>query len=99
MNRKIKVVSVCGSGTVSSSMVSQKIKELLKKHGYKAEAVEVNPQGLDLVANSGDIDLIFHTCPVKKDYGVPKINATGFLTGINEDKIEEEMLNAIEKLK
>ena len=98
MNRKIKVASVCGSGTVSSSMVSQKITEILKNNGYKVEAVEVNPQGLDFIVGSGGIDMICHTCPIKKDYGIPKINSTGFLTGINESKIEEEILKVAKTL-
>lgn len=98
MKRKIKVASVCGSGTVSSSMVSQKIMNILKENGYQAEALEVNPSGMDMIAGSGDIDMICHTCPLKKDYGIPKINATGFLTGIGEENIAKQILEIAEKL-
>lgn len=99
MSRRIKVASVCGSGTVSSSMVSQKIIDILKSAGYQVEAVEVNPSGMDMIAESGDVDMICHTCPLKKDYGIPKINATGFLTGIGEDSIAEQILEVAKNIK
>ena len=98
MRKKIRVASVCGSGTVSSSMVSQKILSILKSNGYQAEALEVNPSGMDMIAGSGDVDMICHTCPLKKDYGIPKINATGFLTGIGEDKIASQILEIAAEL-
>ncbi|MGO3792423.1 MAG: hypothetical protein ACTJG1_13320 [Enterococcus gilvus] len=37
MMTEIKVLSVCGSGTVSSAMVGERIVELLEEHGYEAE--------------------------------------------------------------
>ena len=32
---EIKILSVCGSGTVSSAMVGERIVELLEEHGYE----------------------------------------------------------------
>ena len=41
---EIKILSVCGSGTVSSAMVGERIVELLEEYGYEVEIQEVNQE-------------------------------------------------------
>ena len=96
--RPVKILSVCGSGTVSSAMVASKLQDVLTEHGYKMEATEVAPGGVELAVGSGSYDLIAYTSPVEDRYGIPVLNATGFLVGINEDEFVEELLNAVSKL-
>ena len=44
--RAIKVLSVCGSGTVSSAMLSSKLADIFEEKGYEMEATEVSPGGV-----------------------------------------------------
>ena len=88
--RAIKVLSVCGSGTVSSAMLSSKLEDVFAEKGYDMEATEVSPGGV--------YDMIVYTSPVEGDYGVPILNATGFLVGINEEEFIEELMQVVEKL-
>ncbi len=96
--RAVKVLLVCGSGTVSSAMLSSKLEDVLAEHGYKMESTEVAPGGVELAVANGGYDLIAYTSPVDDIYGIPVLNATGFLVGINEDEFVEELLAVLSKL-
>ena len=92
---KINVLSVCGSGTVTSSMLSAKIKEHLGQLGFNVNATEVNPGGIETALGSGSFDFIAYTCPIKDVYGVPIVSAMGFLTGFGEEEFIEEVLTIL----
>ena len=96
--KKINIISVCGSGTVTSSMIANKVKDLLADHGYRATTVEVNPGGVEGQLSSGRWDLIVHTSPLKGKYEIPTINAVGFLTGMDEEGFIKELLSTVNSL-
>lgn len=93
----IKVLSVCGSGTVSSAMVGERIIELLEEHGYEVEIQEVNPGMVKGAVSNGDIDLVAFTSPIDPAdaEGIPQINSVGLLTGLDEDTFLEGALAAL----
>lgn len=97
--RPVRIITVCGSGTVSSSMIAEKLKDTLGDQGYKVETAEVNPGGIDFAVQGGKYDLIAYTSPIQGDYGIPAINAVGFLTGFDEESFIEQVLEVIEKIK
>ena len=97
--RPVRILSVCGSGTVSSAMLTSKLTDALEEKGYEVEATEVAPGGVALAVQSGHYDLIAYTSPVEDIYGIPVLNATGFLVGINEDEFLEELFEVVENLK
>ena len=92
---KVNVLSVCGSGTVTSSMLSAKIKEHLSQHGYQVAAVEANPGGIESALGTGKFDFIAYTCPIKDVYNIPIVSAMGFLTGFGEEEFMEEVLGIL----
>ena len=96
---KIKVLSVCGSGTVSSAMVGERIVELLEEHGYEVVIDEVNPGMVRGAVANGDVDLVAFTSPIDPDdaKGIPQINSVGLLTGLDEETFTEEALAALKK--
>ncbi|EOH88397.1 hypothetical protein [Enterococcus pallens] len=96
--RTLNIVSVCGSGTVTSSMIANKVKDLLEDNGFNAKTVEVNPGGVDGVLSSGTFDMIVHTSPLISTYEIPTINAVGFLTGMGEEEFIEELLETAKDL-
>ena len=96
--RSLKIISVCGSGTVTSSMIANKVKDLLDDNGISATTVEVNPGGVDQLVVSGSYDLIVHTSPLLSTYNIPTINAVGFLTGMEEEEFIEELLKTAKEL-
>ncbi|MCB5950476.1 PTS sugar transporter subunit IIB [Enterococcus sp. BWT-B8] len=96
--KRINVISVCGSGTVTSSMVAGKVKDFLEDNGYKAKTVEVNPGGVENELASGQWDVIVHTSPLKGTYSIPTINSVGLLTGMEEEEFYEELLETVKSL-
>lgn len=98
MVKRLNVISVCGSGTVTSSMVAGKVRDFLDEHGIKTKTVEVNPGGVEDQLSSGSWDLIVHTSPLKGKYDLPTINAVGLLSGMGEEEFFDELLETSEKL-
>ncbi|GEN88519.1 PTS sugar transporter subunit IIB [Oceanobacillus sp. FSL W8-0428] len=98
MKKSINVLSVCGSGTVTSSMIAGKVTDILKENGYNAKTTETNPNGVESELSNGSWDIIVHTSPLKSTYNVPSINAVGLLTGMDEEGFIEELLDAVSKL-
>lgn len=96
--RAIKILSVCGSGTCSSAMLSSKLADVLEERGYDMEATEVAPGGVAIAVQSGEYDLIAYTSPVDDIYNIPVLNATGFLVGLNEDEFVEELMEVVGRL-
>lgn len=96
--KKLNVISVCGSGTVTSTMVANKVKDFLEENGYRAQTVEVNPGGVEGQLASGTWDVIVHTSPLKGKYEVPTINSVGLLTGMGEEEFFEELLATANKI-
>ncbi len=96
--KTINIISVCGSGTVTSSMVANKVKDFLSDNGIKAKTVEVNPGGVDGQLSSGSWDIIVHTSPLKGKYDIPTINSVGLLTGMGEEEFFEELLDTAKKI-
>lgn len=93
------VLSVCGSGTVTSSMVADKLKETLEEKGYRITTTEARPTEALQLAQGGTFDFITYTSPLPDgDYGVPIVNAIGFLTGFGDDEFLEEIDQVLDEL-
>lgn len=95
----VNILSVCGSGTVTSSMVAAKLKEKLGDKGYSVTTTEARPTEALNLAQSGRFDVLTHTSPLPSgDYGIPTINAFACITGIGEDQFIEQVVEAIKSI-
>ncbi len=95
MGKQVKILCVCGSGTVSSSMVANKLKEKLADYGFDVQAVECSPNSAETTLAAGGFALMACVSPVYQDFGVPKVNAVGMLTGLSEDQVLEDCLKIL----
>ena len=90
----VNILSVCGSGTVTSSMVAAKLKEKLGERGYSVSTTEA----LNL-ATSGRFDILTHTSPLPDgDYTIPTVNAFACITGMGEDQFFEDVVAALKSV-
>ena len=97
--KSVNILSICGSGTVTSSMVAAKLKDRLSEHGYQVSATEAKPTEALNLAQSKRFDIIAHTSPLPKgDYGIPCVNAFACITGMGEDKFFEDFLKALQSI-
>ena len=96
MAKQVKILCVCGSGTVSSAMVANKLKEKLA--GFDVNAVECSPTSAETALAGGGFALMACVSPVYEDFGIPKVNAVGMLTGLSEDQVIRDCLEILNKL-
>ena len=93
MAKTLKVLAVCGSGVVSSSMVVTQIREKLAEHDIKIETFELMPQMVKSQIERSGADLVVATTKVPGDIHVPIINAVALLSGIGKDKFFDELVS------
>lgn len=91
------VVTVCGSGVVTSSMIALKIKEQLKDRGWDATMYEASPVSMASVIAGKDIDVMVCASPVTEDFGIPKVKGIGMVTGMGEEKVMNEIVAVLEE--
>ncbi|MBR5755838.1 MAG: PTS fructose transporter subunit IIB [Erysipelotrichaceae bacterium] len=91
------VVTVCGSGVVTSSMIALKIKDQLREKGWDATMFEASPVSLSSVITGKDIDVIVCASPVTEDVGIPKVKGMGMVTGMGEEKVINEIIAVLEE--
>ncbi|WP_459502483.1 PTS sugar transporter subunit IIB [Bacillus sp. C1] len=93
--RTFHILTVCGSGTVSSTMVSEKLKEALSEDYITITTTEVKPTQVEQFLEERQYDFIAYTTPIPQNLSIPTINAVGFLTGFDEESFLEEVRHVI----
>ena len=96
--RKINILGVCGSGTVSSTMLAAKVESILEEMDIRVNAVGVMPQMVQEYVDRGGVDLLVTTSPIPGDIKVPVIKGVPLLTGIGEEECIEEIISAVNKI-
>ncbi len=89
--QKLTVLAVCGSGVVSSSMVEQKLKDILKSVA-SVEVIGTLPTAVKDYVDRGGVDFVVTTSPLPNGINVPVVKGVALLTGIGEDAVIEEIL-------
>lgn len=93
MSKEIKILSVCGSGTVTSSMVANMLIDMFTEEGYSVKAVETMPSEMETICAREKFDLIAHASPISDNYGIPALSSIGLITGMGVDEFKEKALN------
>lgn len=88
-----KVYVACGGAVATSTVAAERIRELLKDNGINADVQQCRISELD--SKKDDADLFVTTARVTKDYDVPVVHGVSFVTGINMEKTEEEIVNIL----
>ena len=95
MSTRIKILSICGSGVVTSNMLASKMKDMFKEKGYDVATVEANPSEVEGYVMREEFDFIAYSSPVGDTHGVPALNAISLITGVGEDKFVEDALKIL----
>lgn len=94
MEKRKRILIVCGTGIATSTMVHSKLEALLKKNGIQADIRRAMTS--EARNASRDVDLIIATTQVP-DVKVPVLNGVPYITGIGIQKLEEEILAFLKK--
>lgn len=91
---KKKIIVACGGAIATSTVAANKIKELLKVNGIDEEVKQTRITELE--SEKEGADLIVTTAKVKKDFGIPTIHGVAFISGIGIEKLEQQILSALQ---
>ena len=93
-SKTIKLLTVCGSGIVTSSMLANRLKEMFEDEGYDVTAMESNPSEMATYIERDHYDLVAYASPINEEdlHGVPALPAIGLITGRGEDEFMEQAL-------
>ena len=98
-NKEVKILTVCGSGIVTSSMIANTITEMLEDEGYEVEAMESNPTEMPNYLMRSNYDFVAYASPIDEDdlNGTPALSAIGLITGQGVDEFKEQVLDILKK--
>lgn len=102
MGTMINVITVCGSGAVSSTMLAAGVTDILEAEGYSVNATETMPNSLENLLLGSPCDLIVTSTDLEglldEDIAIPVIDGIGLLTGRGVDQVKEEILKALQEM-
>ncbi|BBU37930.1 PTS galactitol transporter subunit IIB [Aeribacillus composti] len=90
---KKKIIVACGGAVATSTVAAEKIRELLKKENIDAEIIQCRMNELE--SKKDGADLIVTTARVTKDFGVPVVHGVAFISGVNVQKTEQQILDIL----
>ncbi len=95
----LKILAVCGSGVVSSSMIQTRIKEILADSGIKkVETFELTPAMVKSHLEREAADLVISTTRFSEELDIPVINAVPLFSGIGEKEFIEELVTTAKQI-
>jgi len=88
------VLSVCGTGGVTSGVVADKIRDICKNNNIDVEVTTGKALEISSKLSSQHFDLIASATRVKETT-VPVINCMAFLSGVGEEALEKKIIEAL----
>ena len=87
---KKRIIVACGGGIATSTLIVSKLKEILKANGIDAEIIQCRVAEID--SHKDNVNLIISSANLKKDYGIPVLQALSFISGVGMDKTIDEII-------
>lgn len=89
-----KVIVACGGAVATSTVAANKIKELCKLNNIDVEIIQCRLN--EISAHLDGVNLIATTSKLKKEFdNIPVISVMGFISGINQDKLSNSILEIL----
>lgn len=89
------IIVTCASGIATSTLVVNKVENLCRENGIDHKIIQCSYQELAKYAES--CDLIVSTLRLENNYNKPMFFAVGYITGINEEKLNQQILEELRK--
>ncbi len=90
-----RIVVSCGSGVATSEMVAAKLRRLLAEKNVEAEVVAVDVAHVEEALEGAAAYIPVVSTEVSRD--VPIVSGVAFLTGMNQDKELDRLIEAISR--
>lgn len=90
MAKKLKVLVACGAGIATSTVVMKRIEDLLAANQINADIIQIKIA--EAKSRENDADMLITTTLLPTEYSIPAIKAMAYLTGINADKVDAQIV-------
>lgn len=94
--KKIRVLVACRAGIATSTVVMKKVEELFNQNNIPVEITQIKIS--EAALKQEDADLLISTTMLPMQYKIPAITALAFLTGIEIEQVESQIISACEKI-
>jgi len=97
MSRAVKIAVCCGGGIFTTSVVTDEIKALLKKHGIQNQ---ITPQKITEIPGLEGVDIIVATGKTDQanKSGIPVMIGLPMFTGVGKEEFSQQLLEQIDKV-
>ncbi|NTW71809.1 MAG: PTS sorbitol IIB subunit [Eubacteriaceae bacterium] len=97
MKNSIKLVVACGGGIFTTTVVTEKIKEIMKKEKINCS---ITPHKITEIPNIVGADIIVVTGKTKQEnkQGIPVMVGLPLFTGVGADVFTEQLVNKIREI-
>lgn len=93
---KLKVLVACGAGIATSTVVMKRVEDLFKSNNIDVDIIQIKIA--EAKAREADADILITTTLLPGEFKIPAIKAMDYLTGINADKVDEQIIDAARKI-
>lgn len=84
------ILIACGSGVATSTVIANRVKNLVTKAGYNVKVEQVKIVEVEKLAPN--YDLIVASTQIPQTISTPYVFAINYLTGINKESTDKEIL-------
>ncbi|MGI6251303.1 MAG: PTS sugar transporter subunit IIB [Anaerolineaceae bacterium] len=85
-----RILFVCGSGGITSTVAENYVLEACKKRGYDIKTVRCSPT--EVYSHLESIDLIVSTTALGNDYKIPVVNGLNLIIGVGKEQVIDEII-------
>lgn len=96
MANSVRILVACGSGVATSTIAQEAVKKITAEAGINATIYKSTMNEIE--GRQNDVDLILVTTNYKKPLTKPCLSVFGLISGINKDKIANDILDACRKV-
>lgn len=92
---KKRIIVACGGGIATSTLIVSRLKEILKDNNIDADIIQCRVSEID--SHKDNTNLIISSANLKKDYGVPALQALSFISGVGMDETVDEIVGILKR--
>ncbi|MCI1666023.1 MAG: PTS sugar transporter subunit IIB [Atopobiaceae bacterium] len=91
------IILACGSGVATSTVVANKVKDLLDSNGFSGQYNITQCSIAEAVGKSENADLLIATTVAPDGIKCPYISGVPFLIGVGKEAVEQQVLDFMKK--
>lgn len=96
-SKTIRICVCCGGGIFTTTVVTEEIEKLLKKHSI---SYKITPQKITEIPRLTGVDIIVATgkTDAKNNEGTPVMIGLPMFTGVGKEEFSQQLLDKIEEI-